>query len=120
MNSGDYRVVSVGKTMMSITISHMSIVSISISIGVSGPLAIVITMSIWVGMVGVSMNSRDNGVVSVGKTMMSITISQVSIVGISIRIGSPLAIVVSMSISMSILSMSITMIGKTMVTITVS
>merc|ERR1719430_959854 len=89
MDGGDYRVVSIG---MSITISKMAIVSISLRLShssgfsISRPLAIVVSMSISIRVaVGEAMDGGDYRVVSIGMSM-SITISQMSIVGISLRL----------------------------------
>merc|ERR1712055_271919 len=129
MDGGDYRGVSIGMSMVSIAISHMAIVSISFrlscssGLSISRPLAIVVSMSISIRVaVGEAMDGGDYRVVSID---MSITISKMAIVSISFRlscssglsINRPLAIVVSMSISMAIVAMRVSMVGNTMVTI---
>merc|ERR1712055_942347 len=91
MDGGDYRVVSIGMSMVAITISQMAIVGISLWLSISSgfsisrPLAIVVSMSIGIRVaMRVAMDGGDYRVVSIGMSMVAITISKMAIVGISL------------------------------------
>merc|ERR1711913_224815 len=95
---------------MSVSIVSVQVSSISSGLGISGPLAIVSMVGIWVGISVVSVVGIAVSVVSICKGMSVVSVVSISISG-GLSSSRPLAIVVSVMVGIWV--SIVTMVGKT-------